>query len=142
MKLFIQNQFPNTLIDKMPNNIQIRFFLFLFGCIGSRLALTAVSAFASGWFLQLLGLLALIPVIGWFYIIFIGKRDTGLETLGDKIWWKDLRPIHMLLWFTFSWLALHRNRSAWIVLLVDTLFGLIAFLTHHYSEGNFSKLLE
>lgn len=126
----------------MINTIKIRFFLFLFGCIGSRLAVTAVSAFASGWFLTLIGVFALIPVIGWFYIIFIGKRDTGLEVLGDKIWWKNLRPIHMLLWGFFSYLAITGNRKAWIVLLIDTLFGLSSFLIHHYMEGNFKKLQE
>lgn len=122
------------------NPIKIRFFLFLFGCIGSRIALTVLSAFASGWLLTLLGILALIPVFGWFYIIFIGKRDTGLEVLGNKIWWKNLRPIHMLLWGFFSYLAITRNRKAWIVLLIDTLFGLSAFLIYHYMQDNFKQL--
>ena len=124
----------------MLNSIKIRFFLFLVFCIGSRLALTGVSAFASGWFLNALGFIALIPVIGWFYIIFIGKRDTGLEVLGEKIWWKNLRPVHMILWGLFAYLAITGNRHAWIVLLTDTLFGLGAFLIHHWSEGNFEKL--
>jgi hypothetical protein len=124
------------------NTIQIRFLLFLIGCIGSRLLFTAVSAFASGWFLPLLGFIAMIPVLGWFYIIFIGERDTGVEVMGDKIWWKPLRPIHMLLWFFFAWLAIQGNRRAWMVLLVDTLFGLGAFLVYHGSQGNFRKLLE
>jgi len=122
------------------NPIKIRFFFFLIGCIGSRLAFTAISAFASGWLLKLIGFIALIPVFGWFYIIFIGKRDTGLETLGDKIWWKNLRPIHMLLWGFFSYLSITGNRKAWLVLLVDTLFGLSSFLVHHWLEGNFKKL--
>jgi hypothetical protein len=126
----------------MINQIKIRFFLFLFGCIGSRLALTAVSAFASGWFLALIGIFALIPVFGWFYIIFIGKRDTGLEVLGNKIWWKNLRPIHMLLWGFFSYLAITGNSKAWLVLLVDTLFGLSSFLVYHWSQDNFKKLSE
>ena len=120
---------------------KIRFLLFIIGCIGSRLALTTISAFASGWFLILLGILALGPVIGWFYIIFIGKRDTGLEVLGDKIWWQNLRPIHMLLWAFFSYLAISGNRNAWLVLLIDTLFGLGAFIVFHYSEGDFAKLM-
>jgi len=124
------------------NTIQIRFLLFLIGCIGSRLLFTAVSAFASGWFLQALGFLAMIPVLGWFYLIFIGERDTGVEVMGDKIWWKPLRPIHMLLWFFFAWLAIQGNRRAWMVLLVDTLFGLGAFLVYHGSQGNFRTLLE
>lgn len=115
----------------MINLNKIRIFLFLFGCIGSRLALTIISAFASGWILRLLGFIALIPVLGWLYIIFIGKRDTGIEVFGGKIWWKHLRPIHMILWAIFAYLAINTNKKAWIVLLADTLFGLSAYLIHH-----------
>ena len=124
----------------MFNTIKLRFFLFLIGCIGTRLAFTTLAAFSKGLMLKILGVLALIPVIGWFYIIFIGKRDTGLEIMGGKIWWKNLRPIHMFLWATFSYLAITGNSRAWQVLLGDTLFGLSAFLVHHYMAGNFTKL--
>ena len=124
--------------DKLKTKtLKTRFLLFLIGCIGSRLALTVISAYSTGIFLKLLGLLALGPVIGWLYIIFIGKRDTGLEVFGDKIWWKDIRPIHTLLWATFSYMAITGNRKAWIVLLIDTLFGLSAFLVYHWRQGNF-----
>ena len=123
----------------MFNPIKIRFFLFLFGCIGTRLAFTALAAFSKGWLLILVGILALIPVIGWFYIIFIGKRDTGFEILGDKIWWQNLRPIHMFLWGLFSYLAITGNPRAWQVLLGDTLFGLSAFLIHHCAFSKSSQ---
>jgi len=127
-------------VDK-SKTLKSRFFLFLFGCIGSRLAVTVISAYSTGTFLKLLGLIALGPVIGWLYIIFIGKRDTGLEVFGDKIWWKDLRPIHTLIWATFSYMAITGNRNAWIVLLADTLFGLSAFLVYHWQQGDFKKLI-
>jgi hypothetical protein len=111
--------------------LRYRFFLFIFGCIGSRLAFTALSAYASNTFLKILGIIALIPVFGWLYIMFIGKRDTGLEVFGEKIWWKDLRPLHTILWAIFSYMAINGNRKAWMVLFIDTMIGLSAFLIHH-----------
>ena len=125
----------------MYNTLKLRFYLFLFGCIGSRFAFTLLSYFSSGYLLSSLGILAIIPVIGWFYIIFIGERDTGLEVFGDKIWWKSLRPIHMLLWLFFSYLAILQHPHAWIILLVDTIFGLTSFLLHHWSQGNLKIML-
>ena len=124
------------------NTFKIRFYAFLFLCIGSRLSFTILSAIASGWFLTVVGIIALFPVLGWFYIIFIGKRDTGIEVFGEQIWWKNLRPLHMFLWGFFAYLAITRNRRAWVVLLIDTFIGLSAFLLHHQSEGNLNKLLE
>lgn len=124
------------------NTFTIRFLIFLFLCIGSRATFTTISAFASGWFLILLGVIALFPVLGWFYLIFIGKRDTGFEIFGDFIWWKNLRPLHMFLWAFFAYLAITGNRKAWIILSIDTLIGLSAFLIHHHSEGNLTTLIE
>jgi hypothetical protein len=119
----------------------IRFFVFLIGCIGSRLTFTLISAMASTWLLHIMGVIALFPVLGWFYFIFIGKRDRGIEVFNQLIWWKDLRPLHMFLWGFFAYLAIMGNHKAWIVLLVDTFIGLAAFIIHHQMEGNLKKLL-
>ena len=124
----------------MINGIQLRFFLFIVGCFGSRMTFTIISYLASGWFLKLIGIIVFFPILGFFYFIFIGKRDMGMEVLGNKIWWKNLRPIHMLLWGFFAYLAINGNPNAWIILFIDTIFGLLAFLTHHWFEGNFKKL--
>ena len=123
------------------DTLSLRIFLFLFGCIGSRIAFTVLSAYSTGVMLQFLGVIALLFVIGWMYIIFIGKRDTGPEVFGEKIWWKHLRPIHALLWGLFAFLALSKNPKAWMVLVVDTSFGLLSFLHHHWSNGDFKLLL-
>jgi len=90
----------------------------------------------------MLGYMALLPVMGWFYIIFIGKRDTGLEVFGESIWWKSLRPIHMVLWGLFAYMAIVGLPRAWVVLAVDTVFGLCAFLFHHWREGTLSLMLK
>lgn len=125
----------------MFNTLKLRFYLFIFGCIGSRLLFTLLAYSFSNWKLTSLGILSLFFVIGWFYIIFIGERDTGPEVFGDKIWWKSLRPIHMLLWLFFSFLAIQQHPYAWIILLIDTTFGLISFILHHWSQGNLKIML-
>lgn len=124
------------------NTIQLRFAIFLIGCMGSRFFFTWLSSYISPIHLPWLGAIALLPVIGWFYLIFLGERDTGPEVFGGLIWWKHMRPIHMLLWGFFAYLAFQHNPYAWVVLLADTLIGLSAFLHHHWIQGNFSRLLQ
>lgn len=126
----------------LPTPLQFRFWAFLIGCIGSRTLFTLLARWlGSSLYLPVLGGIAIVPVIGWLYILFIEPRDTGIEVLGDPIWWNTLRPVHTLLWGFFAYLALTKNRHAWIVLGVDTLVGLGAFLIHHGREGNLRKMV-
>lgn len=123
------------------NNIQKRFILFLFGCIGTRLLFVYIAKNVSLQVLSYLGYLALIPILGWLYIFFTHSRETGLEVFGEKIWWKSIRPIHIILYSVFAYLAINKDKNAWIALLGDVTFGLGAFLYHHYTSGNFHKLI-
>jgi len=125
----------------MWSQLHIRFLLFLVGCIGTRSLFTAASAYAPRFYLPWMGALALIPTLGWFYLIFIGERNTGPEVFGETIWWKHLRPLHMILWGFFAYLAFQRNPHAWIVLFTDTMLGFFSFLQHHWVEGNIALLL-
>jgi len=124
------------------NNIQKRFVLFLFGCITTRLLFAFVSKYIPITYLPWLGAIALIPMFGWLYIYFIGKRNTGAEVFGDKIWWNNLRIIHALLYGIFAFYAFNKKRVAWIALLTDVIIGLISFLLYHYTSGNFAKLVQ
>lgn len=121
------------------NPIQKRFLLFLFGCMLVRSSFVIISKNYQE-YLPLMGKLAIIPTIGFFYIYTNDLRKTGGEVFGDKIWWHHLRPIHGLLYGLFSFLAMNSNSNSWVVLLIDVSIGLIAFLNFHYNEGNFSKL--
>ena len=114
------------------NNITKRFLLFLIGCIGTRLLLVYIAKNVNMTLLKYMGYLLLLPAFGFFYIFFTNSRKTGPEVFGDKIWWNNLRPIHGLLYLLFSYNAINGNKNAWIYLLVDVLFGLIAFLAHHF----------
>jgi len=124
------------------NNIQKRFLLFLFGCIGTRSLFVVLAKKANIEYLKYMGYLALLPAIGFIYIYLTGSRKTGAEVFGEKIWWNDLRPIHSFLYFLFAYNAIIGNKNAWIYLLVDVLFGLLSFLIFHYRNGDFSKLLK
>lgn len=104
---------------------------FIFGCIGTRIALALYAKKASNKTLTILGYSALIPVIGWLFIYTYGIRKTGFETGGKKIWWNSIRPIHALIWGLFAYLAINNySKWAWVALIVDVAFGLFAYLLH------------
>lgn len=109
-----------------------RALIFLIGCIGAR-ALIAYAAYAVPLtYLPYLGLLALGPVIGWTYILATGARKTGPEVGGEKIWWNDLRPIHAANYIAFAITALMKNKNAYMFLVFDVVFGLGAWIWHHF----------
>jgi hypothetical protein len=122
------------------SNIQKRFLLFLFGCIPSRLALVYIAKNIPMDYLPILGFITLIMAVGFTYLFLSGARKSGPETFGDKIWWNNLRPIHALFYFIFSYYAINKIRSGWIYLLYDVIFGLISFLIFHYINNDFKKL--
>ena len=123
------------------NAIQIRFILFLFGCIGMRLLFVIIAKNVSIKMLYYLGYLALAMPLAFMYIYLTGSRQTGVEVLGDKIWWNNLRPLHALLYGLFAYNAIQGNPNSWIYLFLDVIIGLISFLTYHYINGDFRKLI-
>jgi len=123
------------------NHLQQRFLLFFFGCIGIRSLFVIIARYINTKYLKYLGYLALLPAIGFIYIYLTGTRKTGAEVFGEKIWWNNLRPIHSILYFLFSYNAIIGNKQSWRYLLVDVLIGLISFLIHHYTNGDILKLL-
>lgn len=106
--------------------LQRRALLFLGACIPSRIAFTVWSAKSQN---PLLGALALLPAVGFFYFYLSGSRPTGAEVGGDVIWWNRLRPLHGILWGIFAVAALSGKPWAWKILAVDTVLGVLAFLT-------------
>jgi hypothetical protein len=105
--------------------------LFLIGCVGVRTALAIFAKTINIKYLPYIGYLALIPAIGFIYIYLTGSRKTGAEVFGDMIWWNDIRPIHAVLYILFALYAINKKSYAWIILLIDVIFGLLAFLNFH-----------
>jgi len=123
------------------NSLQKRFLAFLLLCIPVRISFVFISRNVDKKYLPYLGYLAILPAIGFAYIYIFGKRKTGAETFGQKIWWNNLRPLHSILYFIFVYLALKKSNNAYIPLLLDVIIGLISFIIHHYSVGSFRKLI-
>lgn len=123
------------------NNIQKRFLLFLFGCIGIRSLFVYIAKNVNSQLLMYMGYLALIPAISFFYIFLTGTRQTGSEVFGEKIWWNNLRPLHGVLYFLFAYNAILGNKNAWVYLLIDVIIGLISFFVFHLYNGDFKKVL-
>ena len=113
------------------NNIQKRFFLFLFCCIGVRFLFVLIAKYINKDYLPYLGIIALIPAIS-FIIIYLGNyRKKGREVFGSNIWWNNLRPVHASLYILFALLAIKKNMYSWIPLLIDVMIGLFSFLLYH-----------
>lgn len=115
-----------------------KMYLFLFGCIPTRLLFVLLAGICPLKYLPALGLLALIPAIG-FATIFLGDlRKTGFEVVsGKKVWWNDLRPIHSLFYLGFAMYAIKKRPFAWVFLLLDVIFGFVSFLVHYHMMGEF-----
>jgi len=124
------------------NEIQKRFLLFLFGCIGTRSLFLYLAKNANKTYLQYIGYLSIFPVIGFIYLFLSGSRKTGAEVFGDKIWWNNLRPFHGIMYLLFAYNAINGNQFAWVYLLVDVIIGLISFLSFHYLNDDFAKLVK
>ena len=123
------------------NPTQKRFLMFLVGCMGSRVLFTLLAKYIDIQYLPILGYIALLPALGFFYIYITGSRKTGLEVGGDKIWWNRLRPFHSILYFLFAYNAITKHVNSLKYLAIDTSMGLLAFLSYHYENGSFQKLM-
>lgn len=116
-----------------------RELLFLIGCIGSRTLLTMLSRNLN--YLPYIGSVTLLMSLSFIYIYMFGSEmaDRQLEWLGDKkIWWNKLRIIHGGLFLIFSVLAFMKYESSWMVLGLDTLIGLTAWIAHRFYKIDFN----
>ena len=121
------------------NTIQKRFLLFIFGCILVRISFVLIAKNIDKDKLPILGTLAILPAVGFLFIFIGGYRKQA--TFGQKVWWNDLRPVHALLYFTFVYLAFHKNEYSYIPLFLDVLIGFISFVFYHYQNDNFKKIM-
>jgi len=121
------------------NTLQKRFLAFLLLCIPVRISFVFISRKVDKKYLPYLGYIGIIIGIGFMYNFIFTKKRGG--TFNQIAWWKNLRPIHSILYLSFAYLALKKSDNAYIPLLLDVIIGLISFIIHHYSVGSFRKLI-
>ena len=121
------------------NTLQKRFLAFLLLCIPVRIAFVFIAKSVDKKYLPYLGYIGLIIGLGFMYNFIFTKKRGG--TFNQIAWWNDLRPVHSIFYLIFASLALSRNNEAYIPLLYDVILGFISFVSHHYIEGSFGKLI-
>jgi hypothetical protein len=117
----------------MINNFSLnnRILYFLAGCIVVRTLFVVVLKYTPKQYLPYLGALLLAQSFGFLYLYFGNLRLSAPES-GGNTWWSHLRLIHGLLYLAAGIYAIQQKDIAWVPLLIDVIFGLVAFLSHHH----------
>ena len=106
---------------------------FLLGCIPVRILIVLLAFYINTQYLPYLGIILLFPALGFLGLYFLNMRMIAPEA-GGKTWWAEFRLIHGLLFLCASIYAIQSKSNAWIPLLMDVIFGFIAFIHHHKKE--------
>lgn len=109
-----------------------RIALFLGGCMVVR-TLFVVLAYTMPalWVRQWMAFPAVVIGLSFFVLYLFGWRQTGREVNYERIWWDPIRPVHGALYLTFAYLAWTLHPQAYLVLGIDVIFGLLAFVWFH-----------
>lgn len=107
----------------------LRYLLFLFGCIPVRL-LFAYLIYRKKIPQNLFILITLAISASFFILYFFNLRTTAVEAGNGKVWWKELRFIHGVLYFCAA--VLVKYDLSWVILSADAFFGLISFIVYHW----------
>lgn len=103
--------------------------LFLGICIPLRLLLTFL-AYKFKNLLPYIGIVFLCMAFGFISVYVTDMRKTGI--LGQKAWWNELRPVHGVLYLLFAILAFKGKSYSWMILLLDVVIGLFAWIVKQY----------
>lgn len=111
---------------------KIRMILFIILCIGARLKLVHISKKLSKNNLKLSAIPAIILGLSFMIFYLFDLRKKGIEAPNHIIWWNSLRPIHGSLYILYAIYAIKGVKNAYIVLLIDVIIGLIAWVNKYF----------
>ena len=103
--------------------------LFVGICLVIRCVLTYIAKIIPLKYLPIMGVIYLVFAIGFFHTYISQSRTKGI--LNQPAWWDGMRPVHGGLFLIFAITALLKYKDAWIILLIDTILGGVAFTIYH-----------
>ena len=106
-----------------------RKLLFTGVCIPIRLLIPLLLTKIPMKYRKYIGLLFLIPVIGWIKLTFY-PRSHG--AFGPIVWWRPFRIWHILLYLAFVGFNWLEYPNAYLFLILDAVLGLIFFSQSYY----------
>lgn len=114
-------------LNEMP--VEVRSLIGLGICVPLRISLSAMVGKQSGSSLQKIGILALLPAVGFAYQFLEGNKTN----FGQVVWWNNTRPFHAMMYFLFAYFALKKNKKAYLILTGDAVFSLLVQLVRNYN---------
>lgn len=99
--------------------------------MGVRTGLVMVAWWLDPAWLWIMGMLAVLVVLGWLRIMYWAPRDKGPETFGGRIWWQSYRKYHVLTYSVFAAMAFAGSSHSWVPLAVDVVLGFGLYMQHH-----------
>tara|TARA_B100000795_G_scaffold267547_1_gene252591 strand:+ start:52 stop:390 length:339 start_codon:yes stop_codon:yes gene_type:complete len=107
-----------------------RKLLFIFGCLPIRILYIHFAKNANLNQLFYLGIIAIIIGLSFFYQSKFGGKNSPF---GGSVWWHPVRNIHGILWVLFGILAIMKKSKAYMVLIIDVIIGIIAFINNYFN---------
>lgn len=124
------------------NSFQLLTLQFLVGCVGLRVLFSMAIQFAPELVLPLLCGVCIAIAVGFTFVWATGIRQKK-GAFSNTIWWNPLRLVHASMYLLTAWfLYTKKQYLASTVVLLDTSIGMLAYLVHHYREGDLVQLFE
>jgi hypothetical protein len=104
---------------------------FIFGCIPARLLIAYIPQILDKSLLPFYGLVLIVVALNFYYLYYYNLRQFAFEG-GGRTWWANLRVYHANHYLLAGLFALNGDSNATVPLLIDAIFGLLAFVYQRF----------
>ena len=104
--------------------------LFMILCIPSRILIALLPLYLNESWLRVLGFLLVVVGIAFMTLFLTNSRLDAVEG-GGTTWWKNVRPVHGMLYILAGAVLLNGHRDlASLLLFLDVVVGIAVFANH------------